>query len=691
MVDRLAVLQAHLVASRFSFPPSSGLTAYRKRGIAFDPLTLQHYFDASITDYFNHCTQCAMKDPILRNQIYQDKSRADLRELYVRQILAYYKASGGLSIEEDQANSRKLTPFIGALWAVNQGLAVRLSVHILLYADTIHGLGTDKHRHYIERAYKMKDYGSLSLTELGHGSNAAEVETTATYDHHTRTFVLHTPTSFATKWWIGAAGKTANMTVVFAQLVLNGTKQGVHVFLVPIRDYETHKPVPGVVLGDCGPKMGCDGIDNGFIIFENYRVPYDCLLDHFSHISEDGKLKSSIKNKEKRFAAMMAGMVRGRLGILSGSMLNLRKALTIAVRYAAQRTQFGPPNQPEVPILDYQITRYRLMPHLTKLFAGYAGIELLRNMIETTRSSLKSNPESPESNQLHALLSVVKPLCSWYAHKGIQECRELLAGHGYSSLSGLGWILADNDVNSTWEGENNVLMQQTSKFIFKNVQRIIKGLKVESPYLSFLSIDPTLTDEKPDFASKSQLRDNVQLLRLLMEHRVSHLVRGSMLRMQENISKYSSALETWNNTQIYYLQPLAVAFGELVFTNELLKIAEIAKVQHASIGELYSRISELYVFTTVAKDLGTFRELDYLSSAQGMIVRDYEVDLCNELAESSVRVMDAVTLPEQLVDSPFATRNGNMYQEYIDLVEKSEGCYDPPTWVPLLKEVRKAL
>jgi hypothetical protein len=161
--------------------------------------------------------------------------------------------------------------------------------------------------------------------------------------------------------------------------------------------------------------------------------------------------------------------------------------------------------------------------------------------------------------------------------------------------------------------------------------------------------------------------------------------------MQENISKYGSALETWNSTQIYYLQPLAIAFGELVFTDELMKIAAIAKVQHPSIGELYSRITELYVLTTVAKDLGTFREQDYLSSVQGTIVRDYEVELCNELADSAVRMMDAVTVPEALLDSPFASREGNMYQEYIDLVEKAEGCYEPPTWVPLIKEVRKAL
>ena len=691
MVTRLSIIQEHLTSSRFTFPASQGLSQYRKRGLTFDPAALRRYFEGSICDYFLSHLQAAVKDPLLRNQLYHDKSRTELRELYVRQILAYYKISGGLSLADDESNSRKLTPFIGALWAINQGLAVRLSVHILLYADTIKGLGTEKHRPYLERAYKLKDYGSLSLTEFGHGSNASAIETIATFDQATRTFVLHTPTPMAAKWWIGAAAKTANMTVVFAQLIINEVRHGVHVFLVPIRDYDTHKPLPGVILGDCGPKMGCDGIDNGFIIFDNYRVPYDSLLDHFSHISEDGKLKTSIKNKEKRFAAMMAGMVRGRFGIKSGAILNLRKALTIAIRYAAQRTQFGPPGQAESPLLEYQITRYRLMPHLARLFASYALNDLLRELIEARRPGLKSNPESSESNELHALLSIGKPLCSWYAQAGIQECRELLAGHGYSTLSGLGWLLADNDVNSTWEGENNVLMQQTSRFIFKNVQRIIKGQKVESSSLQFLSIDPSHIDTKPTLTSKSDLRDNLPLLKSMMEHRINLLVHNSMLRMQENIVKYGTAWETWNNTQVYYLKPLASAFGELVCTNELLKITEMAKAQHPTVGELYSRLTELYVVTTVAKDLGTFREQDYLSSAQGMIIRDYELDLCNELAESSVRIIDAISLPDALIGSPFASSEGNMYKEYTDMVEKAEGCYEGPGWVQLIKEVRKAL
>lgn len=86
------------------------------------------------------------------------------------------------------------------------------------------------------------------------------------------------------KWWIGATAELANMHVCWARLILKGKDYGVHAFIVPIRDLATHKLLPGVVVGDCGPKNGLNGIDNGFLYFSSVRVPYDNLLDRFSWI-----------------------------------------------------------------------------------------------------------------------------------------------------------------------------------------------------------------------------------------------------------------------------------------------------------------------------------------------------------------------------------------------------------------------
>lgn len=44
---------------------------------------------------------------------------------------------------------------------------------------------------------------------------------------------------------------------------------GPHGFIVQIRALATHQPLPGVTVGDIGPKFGYNGVDNGFLRF-NY-------------------------------------------------------------------------------------------------------------------------------------------------------------------------------------------------------------------------------------------------------------------------------------------------------------------------------------------------------------------------------------------------------------------------------------
>lgn len=46
------------------------------------------------------------------------------------------------------------------------------------------------------------------------------------------------------------------------------------------------------MIGDCGPKNGLNGIDNGFLIFKNVKVPLENMLDKFAQITENGEFKS---------------------------------------------------------------------------------------------------------------------------------------------------------------------------------------------------------------------------------------------------------------------------------------------------------------------------------------------------------------------------------------------------------------
>jgi acyl-CoA oxidase len=42
--------------------------------------------------------------------------------------------------------------------------------------------------------------------------------------------------------------------------------------------------LPGITIGDCGPKAGLNHLDNGYIILDNVKIPKDNLLGKFGNI-----------------------------------------------------------------------------------------------------------------------------------------------------------------------------------------------------------------------------------------------------------------------------------------------------------------------------------------------------------------------------------------------------------------------
>jgi acyl-CoA oxidase len=55
-------------------------------------------------------------------------------------------------------------------------------------------------------------------------------------------------------------------------------------FMVQIRNTETYDPMPGIELGDVGPKFGYDTKDNGYMIIKNVRIPRTDMLKRYSEV-----------------------------------------------------------------------------------------------------------------------------------------------------------------------------------------------------------------------------------------------------------------------------------------------------------------------------------------------------------------------------------------------------------------------
>ncbi|TKA51937.1 hypothetical protein B0A49_08870, partial [Cryomyces minteri] len=359
-------------------------------------------------------------------------------------------------------------------------------LHESMFLITLRDQGTpEQHEKFLKPAENYEIIGCYAQTELGHGSNVRGLETTATWNEDDKTFTLHSPHLTASKWWIGSLGRTANYAVVMAQLWIKGKSYGPHPFVVHIRDMKTHEPLENIHVGDIGPKFGYNTMDNGFLLFNNVKIPHISMLARFSSV--DIKTGKYLRPASPSLIYGTLTWVRSTIVLQAGGVL--ARGVTIATRYCAVRRQFqdrdskeqGGENQ----VINYTTVQIRLLTLLATTFAlHFTGRGMMQLYEENQKkmsqdagkvgdASRGAGPEETHSGSdlladLHATSCGLKSLASSTAVDGLEVCRRACGGHGYSSFSGIGPWYADYLPTATWEGDNYMLTQQVARYLLKS-------------------------------------------------------------------------------------------------------------------------------------------------------------------------------------------------------------------------------
>ncbi|XP_010768429.1 peroxisomal acyl-coenzyme A oxidase 1 isoform X2 [Notothenia coriiceps] len=334
-----------------------------------------------------------------------------------------------------------------------------LGLHFVMFLPTLYSqCDAEQARKWLPLAESLQALGTYAQTEMGHGTHLRGLETTATYDPATQEFVLNSPTISSIKWWPGGLGKTSNHAIVLAQLHTLGNCHGIHAFIVPIRDMSTHIPLPGIVVGDIGPKFGFSEVDNGFLKLENVRLPRDNMLMKYAKVEPDG---TYLKPPSAKLT--YGTMVFIRSLIVGESARALSKASIIAIRYSSVRHQSEiRAGEPEPQILDYQTQQYKLFPLLATAYAFTFVGQYMRETYQRISGDI-SDGDFSQLPELHALSAGLKAFTTWTTNAGIEVCRMSCGGHGYSRSSALPDIYVEFTPACTYEGENTVMMLQTAR------------------------------------------------------------------------------------------------------------------------------------------------------------------------------------------------------------------------------------
>jgi acyl-CoA oxidase len=603
----------------------------------------------------------------------------------VRDLLVELSATGltGLGFPTEYGGGGDIGASIAAFEALAHGdlsVLVKAGVQFGLFGGAILQLGTKRHHDaYLADVVAARTLGCFAMTEHRHGSDVAALETVAVYEPATQEFVITTTREDAYKDYIGNAARHAELAVVFAQLEVpdpdgsGGRKRhGVHAFVVRIR--EGGQPVAGVRIGDDGPKMGLNGVDNGRLWFDGLRVPREALLDRFAEVSPEGVYSSPIESQSRRFFTMLGTLVQGRVSVGGAAITAAKVALAIAVTYAARRRQFQATDSgAEALLLDYGLHQRRLLPLLARTYALHFAQEVLRDDLHAVFSGALTGGEDDDvaRRTLESRAAGTKALATWHATRTIQECREACGGAGYLAANRFAALKADTDVFTTFEGDNHVLLQLVAKGLLTDyagefeemnqldMVRFVAGLAVDTvlertavhkllervrDLLPGGSADHDASGDRTG-GDRAEVRDPDYHLALL-SFREEHILGSVARRLKAGVDAGGDPGAVFSAVQDHVVAAARAHVERLVLE---AFAAKVAATPAGAARDALVLLRDLHALWVIESDRAWFMEHGRLSSARSKAITAQVNALCREVRPIAQDLVDAFGIPPELL------------------------------------------
>ncbi|MFI1932870.1 acyl-CoA dehydrogenase [Streptomyces sp. NPDC020330] len=451
--------------------------------------------------------------------------------------------------------------------AVDPGMATVVAIHYNLFLGSL--VDHDPAGRDLSEYIRADRIGTFLCTEVAHGNDAAHMETTATFDRAARAFVLHTPHAGAQKFMpnTGPAGG-AKGAVVAARLIVDGTDQGVFLFLTPLSDSDG-SPLPGVEVRPL-PQTASSPVDHCTTRFHGVRLPFSALLqgDH-GRLTPDGEFTSALGSPRRRFLHSIGRVTMGKLCMTAHSLGVMRHALDVAMRYAHTRVTSGMTNGQRVPLIAHRGHHASL---LDAAATTYAATLLQRQVVRQWDRATGEEREAYER-----LTAISKAWITWRARAVMTECRERCGAQGLIQANGIALQLASVEGAITAEGDNKVIMEKAGG------EMLLGGVDLK-PESELAAEDRELTD--PQF-----LQD------LLADiERIAHGRAKARLRQRAD-----SPLARWNAT-VTSAVALADAHVHRLAAESLLTAVD--QVRSGQAADLLRGLHALFALRRVAAHSG---------------------------------------------------------------------------------------
>ncbi len=603
------------------------------------------------TTYVN-MTQAVMKvvgfnDPRIfemsRENLYaltMEKSAAVYSNVHVDNINANYLYESGQSFNQHWRGS------IGAIMVIQLILA----------------MGTEEQKAlFLPNIDKFIWTTAYAQTELSHGSDVEGIQTTAVFDDVKDEFIINTPSLEAMKWWPGDLGLSATHIILVARLIAKGVDHGAQCFFIQIRDLETHKWLPGIETGDIGFKLGYLSKDNGFIRFTNFRVPKICLLEKYITVKSNGDV-IKIGNDRIKFT----GMMRARTLLLMSSYWDTIRILTITTRYSILRKQFKDSSGEEIPIINYQLQRYKIVKHLCKTYVMCLGLYRVMELI-TQNEELVPKGDYSQFQQVHLMLCQCKAFFTAWDFSCISESIQTCGGHGYSAYSGLTHSFTENFANTILEGENSLLCLQVARYLLNLAKKSSTGdtAQIQGQFAYLLDGDDL--EEFNAETTKEALTDPKIVLKILRKNAAFFVKKTSMSFMKYTLEGVDLK-DAWNKHMGLQLLNMARCHSIVTLTDNFY--SKLLTLEEGPIKSAILSLGVIYTHEIFKEFSSSLFESGSLKGEHMELIIELLEEHIEKLTPDLLVLAEGIPIADEVLMSAIAHNNCKPYENLYDWAKK---------------------
>ncbi|XP_028031489.1 probable peroxisomal acyl-coenzyme A oxidase 1 [Bombyx mandarina] len=611
------------------------ISTHKRRQLENKVLSVKELFDVVPEEYLSH------------KEKYENAIR---KSVLLYKVLEEIKDPNETEMQNARTFFRSLLPF--AIFKDNSPF----SLHYSMFVPAIIAQANDEQKKYwLKRAMNTEIIGTYAQTELGHGTFIRGLETTATYDVETEEFVLHSPTLTAYKWWPGSLAHTANYCVVMAQLNIKGKNYGIQPFMVQLRDENTHMPLSGIKLGEIGAKLGFNTVNNGFLGFDQHRIPRDRMLMKNAQVSKDGVFTRKTDSK-----LTYGTMVYVRVMIVNSMANHLARSVTIAVRYSAVRKQSQiNTDQPEVQVMDFLTQQHKLFVAIASSHAIRITAAWLWDKYEKVTKDMEAG-KSDGLPELHALACCLKAVSSADASDMVITCSRACGGHGYILSSNLPQIYGLIAAACIYEGENTVLLLQTARSLVKAWEQNARGEKLSST-VSYIA------DTRPFGKWENSVEGIIKGFERVAACKLSAAVSTRNKYLKSGLSPE----ESWNMTSVQLVAVSEAHCRALILSTYKAEVDRKAQHLSAPLKRAMYQLVELYATYWSLQKLGDLLLYTSMSESDVQQLRQNYESLLLKIRPNAVGLVDGFDFRDEILNSTLGAYDGRVYERLMEEALKS--------------------